>query len=122
MVSLGLKCFVVIINLLSGNMTVAISGYGKPPQLGSPYSLSCNINVPALSMRRQALQLEWMLFTDTSTYSLNKTVIADPGNATHQLQLSLQPLSTDDAGTYVCLATVGSWVARNTTEIVLKGA
>ena len=98
-----------------------ISGYGKPPQLGSPYSLSCNINVPALSMSGQTLQLEWMLFTDTSNYSLNKTVIADPGNATHQYQLSLKSLSTADAGTYVCLGSVGPYSVNGSVVIASQG-
>ena len=100
---------------------MAISDDGTSASLGSPYNLSCNVNVPALSMRGQTLKMEWIFFLDRLNYSLSSTVIADPGNATHHLQISLPSLSTARAGTYACVGSVGPYEVKGTRVISLQG-
>ena len=112
---------IITICVMSGNLTATIQD-NESPQIGSPYSLQCDVYVPALSMREQTLRIEWIFIIDTSfNLSLNSTVITSTGNATYLLPVSITSLSTADAGRYVCLATIGSIKVNITKDIILRG-
>ena len=88
---------------------------------GYPYYLTCRVNVPAISTTHLLLQLALSYSTDASSHSVKNATIADPGNATHQLQVTLPSLTTADAGTYVCLANVGPYTVRGTKVVTVQG-
>lgn len=106
-------CFV------SGNLTISMVDNG--PVLGYPYNLTCQVNVPAISTTHLLLQLALSYSLDASSHSIKNATIADPGNATHTLQMTLPSLSTADAGTYVCLASVGPYKVRGAKVVIVQG-